>query len=167
MPLLLRPFTPKDEVVSLAAQKDFECARLSFLTSYYEAQPWDEWLALMAMYREGRNIPKGHVPGAMLAAEVDGELVGRVSVRFSLNEYLANRGGHIGYAVIREHRRKGYATEMLRQALRFADNAGVRPILVTCDEDNIASAAVIERCGGVLESVGPDADGIIYRRYWF
>jgi predicted acetyltransferase len=38
---------------------------------------------------------------------------------------------------------------------------------VTCDDDNIASAAVIERCGGVLEAVGPDDDGIIYRRYWF
>jgi predicted acetyltransferase len=39
-------------------------------------------------------------------------------------------------------------------------------VLVTCDEDNLASIAVIERCGGVLEDVRPDPDGAPKRRYW-
>jgi predicted acetyltransferase len=40
-----------------------------------------------------------------------------------------------------------------------------------CDDDNVASAKVIERCGGVLESVIDDGEGDgegegRLRRYW-
>jgi predicted acetyltransferase len=167
MSLRLRPFTFDDEVPALAAQKDFEGDGLSFLAPYDVGQTWTQWLELIVGIEQRNNIPENYVPGVTLAADVDGELVGRVSVRYELNEYLANRGGHIGYAVLREYRRKGYATEMLRQALQFTNDAGVNPVLVACDDDNVGSAAVIERCGGALESIGPDADGIIYRRYWF
>jgi predicted acetyltransferase len=39
-------------------------------------------------------------------------------------------------------------------------------VLVTCDDTNVASAAVIERVGGRLDSVFEDSDGQRYRRYW-
>ncbi len=156
----------EDEGAALRAWRDFQGTHFAFLTSYYEAQPWPEYLELLNDIRDGRNLPEGHVPGAMGAAVVDGSLVGRVSVRFQLNEYLATFGGHIGYAVIEEHRRKGYATEMLRQALQLETVNGVSSVLLTCDDDNVASAAVIERCGGILESVGPDENGVLFRRYW-
>ncbi len=166
MPLELRPFIMEDEGAALRAWRGFQGTHFAFLTSYYEAQPWPEYLELLNDIRDGRNLPEGHVPGAMGAAVVDGSLVGRVSVRFQLNEYLATFGGHIGYAVIEEHRRKGYATEMLRQALQLETVNGVSSVLLTCDDDNVASAAVIERCGGILESVGPDENGVLFRRYW-
>lgn len=166
MPLELRPFMLEDEGAALRAWRAFQGSRFVFLTSYYEGQPWSEYLELMANYRAGHDLPEGHVPGAMLAAVVDGSLVGRVSVRFQLNEYLATYGGHIGYAVIEEHRRKGYATEILRQALRLETTNGISPVLLTCDDDNVGSAAVIERCGGILERVGPDENGVLFRRYW-
>ena len=166
MPLKLRPFMLEDEDAALRAWRDFQGSRFAFLTSYYEGQSWPEYLELLANYRAGRNLPEGHVPGAMLAAVVDGLLIGRVSVRFQLNEYLAKYGGHIGYAVIEEHRRKGYATEMLRQALQLETANGISPVLLTCDDDNIGSAAVVEHCGGTLESVGPDENGVLFRRYW-
>ena len=40
-------------------------------------------------------------------------------------------------------------------------------VLVTCDQDNLASARVIERNGGQLasESYSPQAKGIM-QRYW-
>jgi predicted acetyltransferase len=165
--LKLRPFSFGDEESAVAAHKDFESDELSFLLFYDAAQTWSTWLQLMDDIQQGKNIPENYVRAATFAAEVDGELVGRVSVRYELNDFLAQRGGHIGYAVIREHRRKGYATEMLRLALRHADDAGVRPVLVACGDDNLESIAVIEHCGGELESIGPDGDGITYRRYWF
>jgi predicted acetyltransferase len=44
---------------------------------------------------------------------------------------------------------------------------GVERVLVVCDDDNEGSAAVIERCGGVLESVVTRDDGDPpFRRYW-
>ncbi len=166
MSLELRPFTLDDEEAALRAWRAFQGTPFVFLTSYYEGQPWAEYVASLADYREGRNLPEGHVPGAMLAAVVDGVLVGRASVRFELNEYLAAYGGHIGYAVIAEYRRRGYATAILRQALRLASAHGVSPVLLTCDDANVGSATVIERCGGELESVGPDENGVMFRRYW-
>jgi predicted acetyltransferase len=55
----------------------------------------------------------------------------------------------------------------LSQALVVARSQGVDRVLVTCFEDNAASARVIEKCGGVLEDVitiEHDARGL--RRYW-
>lgn len=83
---------------------------------------------------------------------VDGdEYVGRVSIRHELNDWLREVGGHIGYDVRRSRRHEGHATAMLRAALVVAHDLGIERALLTCDEDNLASRAVIERNGGVLE----------------
>lgn len=165
MPLILRAFTLTDEDAALSAERAFQRQGLTFLNFYRDGQPWPEYLELLADLRADRNLPEDYVPGEVLAGVVDGVLVGRVSVRYRLNDYLAAYGGHIGYAVIEEHRRKGYATAMLRQALRLANEHGIAPVLLTCDDDNAGSAAVIERCGGTLERVGPDENGVALRRY--
>ena len=107
------------------------------------------------------------MPAAQLAAHVGEDLVGRVSIRFELNDYLAARGGHIGFGVLPAYRRRGFATEILRQALVLARSEGVSRVLLTCDDDNYGSAAVIERCGGVLESVRTSLpNDHAFRRYW-
>ena len=92
--------------------------------------------------------------------------MGRVSIRHELNDFLAAYAGHIGYAVRPQWRRRGFATEILRQALIIVRAHGVDRVLVTCDEDNLASARAIERQGGVLEDTRVDPDGILKRRYW-
>ena len=78
-----------------------------------------------------------------------------------LNDWLRLEGGHIGYGVLPGHRRRGYATEILRQSLVVARAHGVDRVLVTCDDDNAGSAAVIEANGGVLDPELPltGADG--------
>jgi predicted acetyltransferase len=93
-----------------------------------------------------------------------------MSLRHSLDDpagFLRLAGGHIGYAVRPAHRRQGYATEILRQSLTLATGRGIDPALVTCDDNNVASAAVIERCGGVLDGIVTDPKtGAPKRRYW-
>jgi predicted acetyltransferase len=128
--------------------------------------PWAEWTALMKRHRQGIDLPEYRVRGAFLAADVDGQLVGRASIRFELNDFLAARGGHIGYGVLPAFRQRGYATAILNQSIEIARNEGVGAILVTCDDSNVASAKVIERCGGVLENTTFDDDGVGFRRYW-
>ena len=98
---------------------------------------------------------------------MDGVVIGRVSIRFRLNEFLSRIGGHIGYGVRRSRRRRGYATEMLRQALPICAGNGIKQALVTCDVDNPGSIKVIERCGGIFESLTCEPDlKIQKRRYW-
>jgi predicted acetyltransferase len=106
------------------------------------------------------------VPASFLLAEVDGEVVGRTSIRFRLNDWLRLQGGHIGYGVLPRHRRRGHATEILRQSLVVARAHGVDRVLVTCDGDNAGSVAVIEANGGVLDPQLPLAGEPPMRRYW-
>jgi predicted acetyltransferase len=109
------------------------------------------------------------VEATWLVADVDGRLVGRTSIRHRLNEDLAFHGGHIGYGVRPAFRRRGYGTEILRQSLVIARSYGVVEVLVSCDDHNVASAGVIEACGGRLERVVPadESDtGVAFRRYW-
>src|SRR5690606_33152193 len=91
----------------------------------------------------------------------------RLSIKLCLNTYLHNIGGHIGYGVVPAHRRKGYATEMLRQGLEEAKKRGFRRVLVTCDIDNIGSSRVIEKNGGILENLYASPElRAPKKRYW-
>jgi predicted acetyltransferase len=64
---------------------------------------------------------------------------------------LLEMGGHIGYDVRPSARRRGHATEMLRQALAVANSLGIDPALITCDVGNVGSRTVIERNAGLFE----------------
>lgn len=95
--------------------------------------------------------PEGYVPSTELWW-VDGQrFLGRIAIRHRLTPSLLEMGGHIGYDVRRSARRRGHATEMLRQTLTIAHRMGIDPALITCSVDNIGSRTVIERNGGVLE----------------
>ena len=138
-----------------------------FLLGWRPDEPWADFVRTITEIRRGVGVPDGYVRAAQLAAQVGNDLVGRVSIRFELNDFLALRGGHIGFGVLPAYRRRGYATDILRQALVLAGGEGVSPVLLTCDDDNHGSAAVIERCGGVLESVRESSPSDkAFRRYW-
>ena len=40
-----------------------------------------------------------------------------IDIRHTLNEYLETYGGHIGYSVAPGEHRRGYASQMLKEAL--------------------------------------------------
>ena len=128
---------------------------------------WSAYLDRLDRLHEGVNLPDGVVKSTFYLAEVDGEVVGSTSIRYDLNEYLSEFGGHIGYCVRPAFRRQGYATTMLRLQLDLARAAQIKDILVTCLETNSASAAVIESCGGEYEYSRTRPDGATFRRYWF
>ena len=139
----------------------------AFALGYEPGMSWDSYLRALEFNQAGVNLPAGYVPATFLVA-ADGDLiVGRASIRHQLNESLAKQGGHIGYGVLPAHRRQGYATEILGHSLIVARALGVDRVLVTCHEVNTASASVIERCGGKLDSViAADQPGQLIRRYW-
>lgn len=114
-----------------------------------------------------RPIPTGWVPCTFYWMEHDGEYVGSVMIRHELNDFLRHEGGHIGYSVRPSARRRGHATEALRQSLAVCRGLGIERALVTCDDDNVGSATVIETNGGVLENrVRSEREDKLVRRYW-
>jgi predicted acetyltransferase len=165
--LLLRPPETRDEGMFIRAQMVMEGEGFSFGPGYEIGMDWMAYLRRLDDLRAGVNLAPNQVATALLIADLGGQIVGRVNIRPKLNELLASEGGHIGYGVLPEYRRRGYATEMLRQGVDIAHQLGVERVLVVCDESNTASARVIERCGGVFESsVIARTHGQRVRRYW-
>lgn len=164
--LRLRPFRPEDEEAARAAHEAMKADAFPFLLDYVPNESWSVYLERRRANSRGELLPSRWVPSTFLAATIDDTLVGRISIRHELNSWLATYGGHIGYAVVPGMRRRGYATEILRQGLVVARAVGIEDVLVTCDVNNTASARVIEGCGGVFESIA-SGDGVPKRRYWF
>ncbi|MFP4054245.1 MAG: GNAT family N-acetyltransferase [Phycisphaerae bacterium] len=107
-------------------------------------------------FADGTDLPEGWVCcEAWWLVRNGNEIVGTIDLRHSLTPFLESEGGSIGYAVHPDSRNRGYATEMLREVLQRARRRGTRRVLVTCDQQNAASAAVIRKCGGVLENEVP------------
>ncbi|MCB9915585.1 MAG: GNAT family N-acetyltransferase [Planctomycetes bacterium] len=87
-------------------------------------------------------------------------------VRHRLNANLRRHGGHVGYYVRPAFRGRGLARRGLAQALDYLRELGERFALVTVDDDNFASIAVVESCGGVLEDKLELGElGVLARRY--
>lgn len=164
--LRLRPPRPDDEVPFRAAHEVMQAEGFPFGLGFDAAEPFADYVARLHGYRCGVDLPTRWVPSTFLVADVGGTIVGRASIRHELNDFLLHEGGHVGYGVLPEHRRRGHATEILRQSLVVARAAGVGRALVTCDETNAGSIRVIEGCGGVLESTVDGEDGDRVRRYW-
>jgi predicted acetyltransferase len=116
----------------------------SSFSTWAPGEAWPVYVERLENLRLGVDVPEGRVPATLLVAEVEGQVVGRVSIRDELNVYLAEVGGHIGYGVRPGFRRRGCATGMLRQSLAVGASIGLQRVLVTCDVDNVGSAKVIE-----------------------
>lgn len=94
-----------------------------------------------------------------------GTYLGAITLRHALNDYLRAVGGHIGFGIRPSARRRGLARWALGAVLPRAHALGLDRVLITCDDDNVASARTIEANGGVLEDVR-SVDGGLKRRYW-
>ena len=164
---LLRPSIEYKQQV-LEYKKEFiengdDLAGTSYLRNFDE---YEEWMKFV-FDNENESTKQTEVTADVFLAirEEDNKLIGMINIRHTLNEYLYNYGGHIGYSVKKSERGKGYAREMLKIALNKCSKLGIKKVLLTCDADNIASAKVIKSCGGILENEVPQ-DGELIQRYW-
>lgn len=132
------------------------------------AESYLSWMEKVLKNEFPETVCEGLVEATTFLAlrESDGALIGFIDVRHRLNDYLMQFGGHIGCSVRACERQKGYATEMLHQALLYAKTLGLRKVLVTCNNDNEASRRTILSNGGVLENEVVEECGQIVQRYW-
>lgn len=164
MTLQLRAPRPEDEAVLRRLHAQFQQEDFDFLLA--EGEDWDAVLAEFDREARGVDLRPGRVRAEFLVAEMDGAIVGRTSIRYALTDFLREVGGHVGYAVAPDFRRRGHATEILRLSVERLAGAGVDRVLVTCDDTNVGSIKAIERCGGVLEDVRDAGGSVPKRRYW-
>ena len=116
---------------------------------------------------EEKSKARGRVPSVLYLAfrKRDKKLIGIIQIRYALNEYLYNFGGHIGDSIRPSERNKGYSTKMIALALKEAKKLGIGNVLMTCNKNNLASARTIIKNGGKLENEVIE-DNKIVQRYW-
>ena len=123
---------------------------------------YEEWLEENLQAEAGLNIPENWVPAIQLVSfDEAGHSLGFLNLRLRLNDYLLEKGGHIGYSIRPSERGKGYAKESLHQGLQVAKDKNIHRALVTCSIKNPASRAVILANGGQLENIRHETE-----RYW-
>lgn len=123
-----------------------------------------EWQAIAA----GCKAPPGYCQELRYWLVRDNrEILGGIRLRPEMPESLQRSLGNIGYDVRPSARNSGYATVMLAQALVKARELGLARVMLICEPANIASARVMQKNGGVLESEYISAQsGKRYQRYW-
>ena len=120
----------------LAGLREYKDMELSWYTFVWK--PGMSWLDHIECLRKGKlgiDLPADRVPNSMYYGFLNGAIIGRLSLRHELNEFLRTRGGHIGYSVAPKFRGFGFAQEMLKQVLPKAKALGMSEILITCDDD--------------------------------
>src|SRR5258708_12851408 len=100
--------------------------------------PFSRYLEVLAEQERGVNLSPNHVPSTFLFAYTATRIIGRVSIRHSLNAFLERVGGHIGYVVVPEFRRRGSPPTLSRLSPpNPPHNPPLRPHLVTPHTDTI------------------------------
>jgi len=125
-----------------------------------------EYVEQIRNLAKGIHLTKGYVPETVYWLVDGNEFLGRASIRHRLTSKLRTFGGHIGYEVRPTQRKKGYGKEILKWALKKAKKLGIKKVLVTCNNTNIASRKIIEGCGGVLCDALPRKGKCKTLRFW-
>lgn len=118
-----------------------------------------EYILLTQKQAKGINLPKGWIPFTTYWLIDQNEFIGIVQIRHKLTPHLRKIGGLIGYTIRPSKRKQGYGKKILALALPKAKKLGLTKILVTCDENNLASKKIIEANDGIYETTNPQGRG--------
>lgn len=154
------------DIKLINVEKELEEKIMFFRNSFIEAgentingsrglhhfERYEKWIEkVKECGRPGNDILGVQATLYMAMRKNDEKIVGCVELRHTLSEELKVLGGHVGFSVAPEERKKGYGTEILSQVIEKARYLGIPALMLTCDTENIASKRTITKCGGVLE----------------
>jgi predicted acetyltransferase len=128
----------------------------------------DDFAALLRRLNDfaaGTNLPAGFVPATTFWLVQGAELVGVSNLRHHLNDRLRHNGGHIGLGIRPSYRGRGLGNLLMALTIQEARRKGITQVHIHCHKSNTASAKMITRNGGVLDSEIAEAgsDEVIQR----
>ena len=109
----------------------------------------------------GIGLPEGRVPETVYWIMKGDTIVGIGKLRHYLNDILLKHGGNIGYGIAEDYRGMGIGSKALSLLIEESKKYDQEEILITVDDDNIASCKVVEKNGGILRDT---ENGCCY--YW-
>lgn len=124
---------------------------------------FEEWIDRLDRIRTYPEELWG-ISDTFIAVNENNKIIGMVNIRYNPVEEIALKYGHIGYSVCPSERRKGIATQILKEALEICKKHGLKEVIMGCRKDNIGSAKTIIKNGGVLIRE-EDNDGEINQYY--
>lgn len=107
----------------------------------------EEWLEYVENNSKKESVSSDWVLTDTFMAFSKNKIVGIISLRHELNDFLKDYG-HIGFSVIPSERKKGIATSMLGEVLKVAKNNNMTEVQLSTEEKNIASIKTIEKMNG-------------------
>lgn len=125
----------------------------------------EEWIDELIEQREGNIGELVQASTYLCVRQSDNRVVGMINIRHHLNDYLRSYGGHIGYSIRRSERGKGYGKAQLKLGISICRELKLSRVLITCNKDNPASAAVIKSNGGVLSKEKIHEEKVV-QLYW-
>jgi len=109
---LIKP-TIKDKNLVLDYKKEFIVSSDSMdgTAGLMDEELFEKWFEELIENSSEATVQEGFVPSNTYLAMTleDNKLVGIISIRHRLNDFLSRHGGNIGYSVRKSERKKGYA----------------------------------------------------------
>ena len=110
---------------------------------------YQQWIAREWAFDNG-DLEDWMVPQTSYWLYDDDRPIGYGRLRHCLNDKLRETSGHIGYAVRRTERGKGYGTRLLALLLEECRKREITEVQIGANKDNSASNRVIQKNGGIL-----------------
>lgn len=112
---------------------------------------YEDWLcAVTNNTSEDSKDPHWVVTDTFFALDSCDQIVGIIDFRHTLNDFLKDLG-NCGYSVRPTERKKGYASEMLKQLIDYAKDLGFHELHISVECNNQPSIRTIVKNGGVYE----------------
>lgn len=147
----LRRLSPEDGMDIYEMLQEIGADENGFMNGAYGLSPAEfrDWLKRQDDMSNGTGLEDWMVPQTTYWLYADGVPVGFGKLRHRLTDRLREEGGHIGYAIRKSARGKGYAKEQLALVVEAARAMGItEPLLVTVNEDNAPSIRTAMACSG-------------------